>query len=373
MLIGRQLKIDAERRWKRSAERRFRAITDVSGGSYGRTHNVQLCVAGFSVGLISFSDWMAAWALCHTPAMDLTNVILTGCLTLITLLSVFVAFCAMRGANKDAMKQLTASMAPIVADVSQDLLESARTDRLHSVVVEQDGDAYAITLPCRNVGPGPAVIEDAAIFLTEYDASTRAEVAEPIDGAPAELSLGVIPPSETALIKASLQLKNPVEATIAKALGLAFYAIVKYTDVAGGQRRMSTIYVVPRSHLDGYIETAVRVRECDSNWEPIRPIVQAHRTLRVPTASDRLSTLIEDTTARITNISEGRKEYWDKIEKRMAARNEHLEAAERRIDPQILKFSRQQREIHKAATGADGASAHGITVNSGDANDSPSQ
>jgi hypothetical protein len=309
--------------------------------------------------------------------------ILTACLALFALASAVVAVMAMEKADRvaqeqaratqdlgvTATKQLAASMAPIVADVGQDLLEEAGTDRLQWVVVEQDVSARNITLPCRNVGPGPAVIMAAAIVPTEYDASTHTENAVFEDGAPAELSLGVIPPGETVLIKAIMPPVDPEVAPVSKALGFGFCAMVRYTDVAGEQRRTSTIYVAPLPHNPNrYIETAVRVHECDSSWNLIRTIMEARRAFFVPTAGDRLGTLFDDASVRLSELTDKTTAAFDRIDAIIAERNQKLRAFlnEYNQRPHFVDTGRLRREAAEAA----GETAHATASDSDNAGDS---
>jgi hypothetical protein len=262
---------------------------------------------------------------------------------------------ATQGLGVTATKQLAASMAPIVADVGQDLLEKAGTDRLQWVVVEQDGGACNITLPCRNVGPGPAVIMAAVVVPTEYDASTRTTNVVFEEGVPAELSLGVIPPGETVLIKASMPRVDPNVATITKTLGLGFCAMVHYTDVAGEQRRSSTIYVIPLPrNPNRYVETAVRVHECDSSWKLGRPIIEARRVLSVPTASDRMGVLFDDAAVRLSELTDKTTAAFDRIDAIQAEQNQKLSAAVRELSqrPHFVDWARLGREADEATAKA---------------------
>jgi hypothetical protein len=294
---------------------------------------------------------------------DWSNV-LTGFLALFALASAVLAVVAMKKADQaareqtratqglgvTATRQLAASMAPIVADVRQDLVDAPGTDRLQWVMVGQDGSTHCITLPCRNVGPGPAVIVAAAIVPTDYDASSNTKNVVFEDGIPAESSLGVIPSGETVFIKADLPPGDPLTAAITKALGLGFCAMVRYTDVAGEQRRLSTIYVIPlEDDPTRYLETAVRVHECDSSWNLGRPIMEARRVLVVPTADGRLGKLFEDTAVRISETTETVTAIFEKIEAHQVEHNEKLGAAASRVDPRIVKLGRQMREADAMA------------------------
>lgn len=205
------------------------------------------------------------------PVLDVATILLC----LVTAGAAAAAFFAVRAANratgsaeKSAERQLAVERLPVLADVPQDLLDQdSAGDPLKRVVVPPYTDLIAISAPMRNVGRGPAFIISACV--APANRSKRPEfdgvvVAYPIHR--------VLPPGETTQITCSVKRQDRLFGAFEEAVTTQFNVLVRYTDLAGVQRRVTNLYVVPFApggEVSGHIATGVEVAECDEEWREV--------------------------------------------------------------------------------------------------------
>jgi hypothetical protein len=240
------------------------------------------------------------------PALDIATLLLA----VVTAAAAVAAVCAVRAANRatrsavdSAQKQVAAEIRPVLADVPQDLFDDdAAEDWKRRVLVPPYTDVLAISAPIRNVGLGPAFLDSAGIVPANRSKRPEFDVL-----VPAFPTHRVLPAGEATIITCSIRRDDLRFRALDEAVGAQFNILVRYTDLAGEQRQVTNLYVVPSSPDDRtrHITMGVEVTSYDDQWMEIGAQVVARLPLQAPqpppepgdgrmSAADRVYGPIED-------------------------------------------------------------------------------
>lgn len=196
--------------------------------------------------------------------------ILTGGLAVITAATAVVGMVAAKAARRAAdiaQASLAASVRPVIADVPQDLFASGgERDRKSRVKIERSNGAWVISAPVRNAGLGPAFLVSAVVAAMTEAPAGQCVTAE------ANPTHRVLPPGETTLVLCKVNPKDPAFEAMNASLAIGFHMLIRYTDLAGHQRTLTTFYVT--CHEGQYFARGVDVSECDERWQQVgEPVI----------------------------------------------------------------------------------------------------
>lgn len=175
-----------------------------------------------------------------------------------------------------ARAELTASYLPLLADVPQHRDEFVG-DVDHFPTVKEGGGGQLVSIPVRNVGPGPAFVKFA--FLRSADG-----VGFDVKG---EVAQSVTMSGETTVALFSSSSNDPsFQSQFRDLIKGAFQVIVLYSDFTNNRRRKTTLHI-PADKGRNRIFSNVEVHECDKNWNVTgTPLLVKRNENSVTTASD---------------------------------------------------------------------------------------
>jgi len=169
-----------------------------------------------------------------------------------------------RAAITQEKESLQAAFRPVIVDVPLGLyMEPSKTnynpDDLGAIHWRNEPDGVVrLTVPVRNVGPGPAFVYGSWVSAVTADSK-------------AEIDHQVIPPNEIAVI--SIETRRPT--TMRKALeealkpGGSYAVTLSYLDLSGTRRFQSIIHLATKDNpLRATVEW-IDVHRCDKNWKVV--------------------------------------------------------------------------------------------------------
>jgi hypothetical protein len=257
------------------------------------------------------------------PASDLTTNIIDGVIAAAAVVALFFSIKTLKDSREtstEARKQaastvklaesaaaqlnqqkraLAASIQPAVIDVGQDLLKlgtpGAAFDLDRDISVKEPVDPHGrklilITVPVRNVGPGPAFINSTRVWVPrEVITIDGKEVAagDELDETNVTVAQRVLNAGETMHVILSAMPNTPGDEVLRRVIdvvpGASFMLYIRYTDLAGERRIRSELLIQSvESSPDGdptktdfrYMPMRIRLHECGPDWEPIgKPFV----------------------------------------------------------------------------------------------------
>ena len=159
--------------------------------------------------------------------------------------------------------QNLAGVRPLLVEVPKGLLGAAEIDQEGPGKIlwgTASGGTVVLTVPLRNIGPGPAFVDRVTIGPAQHP------IAE------AEMTARAVAPGDTAFVVSLTPDGTSSHGAMTQALDIGLVTVeVTYADVNSTQRTLTRLTVAATLDKKTVLVKMVELYHCDQEWRPIEP------------------------------------------------------------------------------------------------------